>query len=200
MYGIWKLTRVSPIFKKNDRTDSGNYRPVSQLSVPSKLLESEINTAIVDHLTSNNFITPNQWAYRKGHSTELLLINLTEKWRRFVDSGLKVAVAFVDFKEAFDSVSHSPLLEKLHRQFGIDGLLNAWMKNYLSNRKQFTVINGRKSSNTQVSCGVPQGSVVGPTLFTLFTNDLPLSITSGETFMYADDTTVFCIDSTQDVA
>ena len=84
--------------------------PVSLLSVPSKLLESEINTAIVDQVTSNNLITPSQWAYRKGHSTELLLIHLAEKWRRFVDSGLKVAVAFVDFKKAFDSVSHSHLL------------------------------------------------------------------------------------------
>ena len=74
------------------------------------------------------------------------------------------------------------------------------MKNYLSNRKQFTVINGRKSSNTQVRYGVAQGSVLGPTLFTLFTNDLPLSITSGDTFMYADDTTIVCIDSTQDAA
>ena len=94
---------MSPVFKKDDRTDPGNYPPVSLLSVPSKLLESEINTAIVNHVTSNNLITLNQWAYRKGHSTELLLIHLTEKWR-FVDSGLKVAVAFVDIKKAFDSV------------------------------------------------------------------------------------------------
>ena len=72
------------------------------------------------------------------------------------------------------------------------------MKNYLSNRNQFTVTNRRKSSNTQILCGVPQGSVLGPTLFTLFANDLPLSIISGDTFMYADDTTVFFIDSTQD--
>lgn len=104
MYGSWKLARVSPIFKKDDPTDPGNYPPVSLLSVPSKLLESEINTAIVNLVTSNNLITLNQWAYRKGHSTELLLIHLTEKWRRFVDSGLKVAVAFVDFKKAFDSI------------------------------------------------------------------------------------------------
>ena len=74
------------------------------------------------------------------------------------------------------------------------------MKNYLSNRKQFTVINGRKSSNTRVRFGVPQGAVLGPTLFTLFTKDLPLSITSGDTFIYVDGITVFCIDSTQGTA
>ena len=79
----------------------------------SKLLESEINTAIVNHVTSNNLITPNQWAYRKAHSTELLLIHLTEKWRRFVDDGLTVAVAFVDFRKAFDSVLHSAPIEQI---------------------------------------------------------------------------------------
>ena len=125
IYEVWKLARVSPIFKKDDSADPGNYRPVSILSVPSKLLESEINTAIVNHVTNNNLITPNQWAYRKAHSTELLLIHLTEKWRRFVDDGLVVAVAFVDFRKAFDSVLHSRLLNKLHGQFGIDGELYA---------------------------------------------------------------------------
>ena len=96
VYEGWKLARVSPIFKKATSTDPENYRPVSILSVPSKLLESEINTTIVDHVTNNNLITPNQWAYRKAHSTVLLLIHLTEKWRRFVDDGFTVAVAFVE--------------------------------------------------------------------------------------------------------
>ena len=113
MYGSWKLARVSPIFKKDDHTDPGNYRPVFLLSVPSKLLKYEINSGNVNNVTSNNLMTPNHWAYRKGHSTELLLIHLAERWRRFVDSGLNVAVAFVDFKKAFDSVSHSHLLEKI---------------------------------------------------------------------------------------
>ena len=170
------------------------------MSVPSKLLESEINTAIVNHVTNNNLITPNQWAYRKAHSTELLLIHLTEKWRKFVDDGLTVAVAFVDFRKAFDSVSHLRLLDKLHGQFGIDGELYAWMYSYLSNRRQFTTVNGKESSKMHVRCRGPQGSVLGPTLFTLFTNDLPSFIKSGETFMYADDTTVFCTGSSQDVA
>ena len=97
---------MSSIFEKNDSTDPGNHRLVSILSVPSKLLEFEINTAIVNHVTNNNMITPNQWAYRKAHFTEILLIHRTEKWRRFVDDGLTVAVAFVDFRKTFDSVLH----------------------------------------------------------------------------------------------
>ena len=94
----------------------------------------------------------------------------------------------------------SRLLDKLHGQFGIDGELYAWMDSYLSNRKQFTTINGKESSKMYVRCGVPQGSVLGPTLFTLYTNDLPSFMKSGGTFMYADDTTVFCTGSSQDVA
>ena len=150
VYEGWKLARVSPIFKKDDSTDPGNYRPVSLLSVPSKLLESEINTAIVNHVTYNNLITPNQWANRKAHSTGLLLIHLTEKWRRLFDDGLTVAVAFVDFRKAFDSVLHTILLDELRGQFGIDGELYAWLDSYLSNRKQFTTINGKESSKMYV--------------------------------------------------
>ena len=102
--------------------------------------------------------------------------------------------------KAFDSVLHSRLLDELHGQFGIDAERYAWLDSYLSNRKQFTTKNGKESSKMYVRCGVSQGSVLGPTLFTLFTNDLPSSIKSGDTFMYADDTTVFCIGSSQDVA
>ena len=110
--------------------------------------------------------------------------------------------AFVDFKKAFDSKLHSHLLQKLHRQFRIDGQLYAWIKNYLLDRKQFTVINDKESSKMQVRCGVPQGSVLRPTLFTLFTNDLSSSIISRDyiEFIYADNTTVFCIASTEDAA
>ena len=117
-----------------------------------------------------------------------------------MNDGLTVAVAFVDFSKAFDSVLHSRLLDKLHGQFAIDGELYAWMDSYLSNQKQFTTINGKESSKMYVRCGVPQGSVLGPSLFTLYTNDLPSFTKSGDTFMYADDTTVFCTGFSQDVA
>ena len=122
MYG-----RVSPIFKKDDHTDPGNYRPVFLLSVPSKLLKYEINSGNVNNVTSNNLMTTNHWAYRKGHSTELLLIHLAERWRRFVDSGLNVAVAFVDFKKVLTAYHTRTCCKKLHRQSGIDGQLYAWI-------------------------------------------------------------------------
>ena len=107
-----------------------------------------------------------------------------------------VAVAFIDFKKAFDSVSHAILETKLERDFAISGPLLDWLKRYLKERQQFTDVNGSTSEMTLISFGIPQGSVLGPTLFTLFTNDLPSSVSSGSVYMFADDTTVYCISDT----
>ena len=184
---------MSPIFKKEDETDRENYRPVSILSVPSKILESEVNDSIIDHVyMHNNLISDQQWAYRRGYSTKLLLLHLTETWRKAVDSGLVLGVACVDFKKAFDSVSHTILGEKLKNRFGFEENL-AWIKSYMNERKQFTIANGSASTTMPIKFGIPQGSVLGPTLFILFTNDIPSRITAATTYMYADDTTLFCI-------
>lgn len=201
VYSDWKIARLTPIYKKDDETDCGNYRPVSLLSVPSKIMESEVNDTIVRHVfKDNNLVSNKQWAYRTGYSTELLLTHLTETWRTAIDSGKVVAVAFIDFKKAFDSVSHDILEMKLNRDFGITGTFLDWLKSYLHGRQQFTVLNGVKSERSWVSFGIPQGSVLGPTLFTLFTNDLPASVSSGSLYMYADDTTAYCIGETMDIA
>ena len=161
------------------------------LSVTSNILESVVNDIIVRHVyKANNLVTDKQWEYRAGYSTELLLTQLTETWREAVDAGLVVAVAFIDFKKAFDSVSHAILEMKLERDFGISGPLLDWLKSYLRERQQSTAVNGSNSEMIPISFGIPQGSVLGPTLFTLFTNDLPSSVSSGSVYMFADDTTV----------
>ena len=197
VFTSWKTARLTPVYKKDDETDCCNYRPISLLSVPSKILESVVNDTIVRHVyKANNLVTDKQWAYRAGFSTELLLIQLTETWREAVDAGLVVAVAFIDFKKAFDSVSHVILETKLERDFGISGLLLDWLKSYLKERQQYTAVNGSTSEMTPISFGIPQGSVLGPTLFTLFTNDLPSSVSSRSVYMFANDTTVYCISDT----
>ncbi|XP_022797595.1 uncharacterized protein LOC111335861 [Stylophora pistillata] len=164
----WKVARLSPIHKKDDESDMGNYRPISILSIPSKILESAVIQRIVNHtFYEHSLVTENQWAYRKGFSIELMLIKLTEQWRQAVDNSKVVGVVFVDFQKAFDCESHKILLNKLEIDFGIKG--------------------------------VPQGSVLGPTLFALYTNDLPDNITNATVFMYADHTTLFCIGHTLDI-
>ena len=117
VFSPWKTARLSPDFKKDDETECDNYRPVSLLSVPSKILEAEVNDRLVQHVFKDNqLITDKQWAYRRGCSTELLLVHLNEIWRMAVDSDNIVAIAFVDFKKAFHSVSHEILLRKLEKK------------------------------------------------------------------------------------
>ena len=169
------------------------------LSVPSKILESCVADMIAKHVFSENqaLITDKQWAHQR-RSTELLLIHLTETWRRAVDNKLVVGTVFIDFQKAFDCVSHPILLHKLQHNFGITGNLLARLRDYLSDREQYTVINGIPSENTKVAQGIPQGSVLRPIVFALYTGDLPNAVNNATTFLYADDTTMYCVGESID--
>ena len=121
-----------------------------------------------------------------------MLTKMTEDWRRALDKNLVVGIVFVDFRKAFDSISHHVLLQKL-QGVGVSGDLWSWIKDYLTNRSQVSIVNSCRSESMPVKFGVPQGSVLGPTLFSLFCNDL-FDITNseeGEIHMYADDTTIY---------
>ena len=135
---------------------------------------------------------PNQWGFKKGHSTELLLIYLTETWKKAIEEGKAVGVIFIDFSKASDTVDDEILRLKLQSS-GIAGKVATWIEDYLCNRKQLTVIETESSEVLDVSMGVPQGSLLGPRLITAYTNDLPKAVKSGQIEMYADDTTAFCI-------
>ena len=134
---------------------------------------------------------PNQWAYKKGLSTEYLLLYLTETWKSAMDNG-KVGILLIDFKNAFYTVDHQILPFKL-QSVGIYGNVSKWIEDYLTERKQFCEINGVTSKLLPVSCGVPQGSLTGPRLFSIYVEDLPNCLSVGQIHMYADDTTAFCI-------
>ena len=158
--------------------------------------------SIIHHaFIENKLITDKQWAYRRGYSTdstELLLVHMTEIWRSAIDSNEVVCIVLVDFQKAFNCVSYCVLLRKLEKDFGINGVLLDWLRSYLDNRKQYTVLNGIASDLNTVKSGIPQGSVLGPTLFSLYTSDLPEAMTTATTYMYADDTTLYCIGDSID--
>ena len=193
----WKESLVTALFKKGSKLDPNNYRPISLLSVPGKLLERVVCKSFDDHILSNSILTNKQWGFRKGYSTESLLLHLTEAWREALDGGRKVGVLFIDFRKAFDCVNHTILVEKL-KGIGVMGSMWNWINDYLSNRVQRTQVNGIRSDLRPVRVGVPQGSLLGPRLFATYVNDLPDHVNRGALYMYADDTTIYVIGDTVD--
>ena len=188
----WKRAKVTPIFKKGARTDIANYRPISLLCIPSKLLEHQVCNIIDERLSNSSLKSSSQWGFTKGLSSEGMLLKMTDTWKMNMDKGMIVGAIFVDFKKAFDSISHNILSLKL-QAIGLSGNLHEWLMDYLKDRFQYTVVNGHPSNLDEVKYGVPQGSLLGPRLYTIYVNDLPNAITSGDVFMYADDTTLYCV-------
>ena len=189
----WKIANVVPVHKKKARSETKNYRPVSLLSIASKVMEKIINTSIMNILERENLLSAYQFGFRSGLGAADLLTALNREWLTPINTGGSVRVLAVDIAAALDKVSHAGVLHKLS-SYGVGGSLHRWLTDYLSNRNA----TGRcwwcyfPTLRMPVAAGVPQGSILCPTLFLVYVNDaadvLPDSVYPAT---YADDTTLY---------
>ena len=187
---IWKVAKVIPLYKSGDSFEVCNYRPISILSVPSKILERHVHSTFNCYLESNNLVTKEQSGFRSKHSCDTALIKMTDDWLTNINSGMITGVIYIDLKKAFDTVNHKLLIQKLSA-YGVSGQSLCWFQSYLEQRSQKVHWNGESSDSELVTVGVPQGSILGPLLFTIFVNDLPESVDQ-PLHLYADDGTLQC--------
>jgi len=181
----WRKANISSIYKKGDRHQAANYRPVSLTSVCCKLLEHVICKHLMNHLEKNNILTNLNHGFRSGFSCETQLLTTTHDIFKSFDKGKQVDVAILDFSKAFDTVPHRTLLHRLE-QYGVKGTIHTWLTNFLTKRTMSVVLDGESSDEVPVISGVPQGTVLGPILFLCHINDLPLNVKS-QVRLFADD-------------
>ena len=188
-----KIASVRPIFKKGERTEIGNYRPVSILNCFSKIYERFLHNQIASF--SNEFLSDFISAYRKGYSTNQVLIRLIEDWKTSLDKNLFTGAVLMDLSKAFDFIPHNLLISKLHA-YGLSFDTVTFLNSYLKDRKQNIRINNIFSAFQNILSGVPQGSILGPILFNIFLNDLFLCIKKSDLHNFADDNTITAICNT----
>ena len=192
---IFKSAVVRPLLKKSnlDRNNLKNYRPVSNLSFLSKILEKIVLAQIFQHVNNNDLLPHNQSAYRAHHSTESALLKVCNDILLSLDQGNITVLTLLDLSAAFDTVDHDILFNTLLSHFGISGSALSWFKSYLTNRSQTVIIENQKSKSQNLQFGVPQGSVLGPILFLMYTKPLLKSIDQQniQNQSFADDTQLY---------
>jgi hypothetical protein len=183
-----KISKVVPIFKSGDATNVDNYRPIALLCTFSKLLEKIVYNRLSIHIGNNNLLNTQQFGFRNNHSTLHPMLLFMNHVTVALEKKQHTVAIFCDLRKAFDCCSHEILLRKL-KKLGICDISMNWFKSYLSDRTQFVSIHSENSSSRSINIGVPQGSILGPLLFLIYINDLPLC-SLFVTLLFADDTTL----------
>ena len=191
----FKLAQVTPLLKKAglDTSDPANYRPISNLNTISKIIERLVLARLLPHIAATGKFNPLQSAYRKQHSTETALLKILDDLNKVVNSGKTAVLVGLDLSAAFDTIEHDILLDRLRTVFGVSGEALVWIETYLRGRKQYVMAGGERSTLSECDFGVPQGSVLGPFLFSIYVSPIiDIITTHGVQFhQYADDTQLY---------
>ena len=185
----WLSADISPVFKKGDVHLPENYRPVSLTSVSCKILEHIVCKHILDHLERNKILTQLNHGFRSGYSCETQLLTTVHDLLGKFDSGSQIDMIVLDFSIAIDTVPQGKLFHKM-QLYGVDGKINSWLRDFLTNRKMKVLVDGEESESVGVDTGVPQGTGRGSLLFVCYINDLPDAVKS-TVRLFADDCLIY---------
>ena len=185
-----KIAKLKLLYKKGSKTEPKNYRPISLLPLISKIFEKIVHDQTQNFINENEFFYHYQSGFRKNYSTNSCLSYLQDKILKGFDSNLLTGMILIDLQKAFDTIDHKILLDKMYF-FGFSQKVVSWFKSYLLKRQFKVNLNGTFSEPGLVTCGVPQGSILGPLLFLLYMNDIPQAVKC-ELLLYADDTCLIC--------
>jgi hypothetical protein len=197
---IWKTARITPLHKGGDKKDFNNYRPISVLPIMNKVMEKMIFKSLLEYLTTNKLLSEHQFGFRSRISCADALLKIQNCVNRYLNSKKIVVIITLDFRKAFDSISHELLLQKLYC-LGFSWKAILWFRSYLDNRRQCVRLKNNTSKSLRVSRGVAQGSILAPILFSIFVNGLcDLMISICDVILYADDTTlIFAADTYEEL-
>jgi len=186
---IFKIAKVFPLHKASDFNDVNNYRPISMLSVFSKILERIVKDQFVSYIQENNILNTDQYGFIQTKNLSDALFDISKEINNYISQNKRCMLIFLDLKKAFDSVDRLKLLSKLEH-IGVRGVAYSWFHSYLSERKQCVVINNISSDTRSIDYGVIQGSTLGPILFLIYINNISKLNLRGKLFLFADYTLI----------